>query len=100
MIRTRISRIVVALASLGLAGAALTLWTAPAQSARMLGLEPLRASGVAVVRADLGGLFAGLALLCGAAAWTRQSAWSFAAAAVLGLVGAAVAPGGKQHCFV
>ena len=86
MTPTRISRIVVALASVGLAGAALAIWTAPAQAARVIGLEPIHAGGEAVVRADLGGLFGGLALLCGTAAWTGQSTWSFAAAAILGAV--------------
>jgi ribonuclease Z len=86
MITTRISRIVVALASMVFAGVALAIWTAPAQAARMIGLEPFRAAGAAVVGANIGGLFAGLALLCGAAAWTRQSTWSLAAGAILGVI--------------
>jgi len=84
MTTSRISRIVVSLASLFFAGVALAIWVAPEQAAHRLGIEAVRATGIAVVRADIGGLFAGMSLLCAAAAWTRRSSWSLAAASILG----------------
>ena len=82
----RISRAVVALASALFASFALAIWIVPGEAAHTLGLEPVGANGTAVVRADVGGLFAGLALLCGMAAWGRLAAWSLAAAAVVASV--------------
>ena len=79
----RISRAVVAVASALFAGFALAIWIVPGEAADLLGLEPVGADGTAVMRADVGGLFAGLALLCAMAAWTGQAVWSLAAAAVL-----------------
>lgn len=81
-----ISRILVAFASLGFAGVALLIWAAPQQAAQSLGLEAVRSSGTAVLRSDLGGLFAGMALLCAAAAWTRRRAWILAAAPMIGAI--------------
>jgi ribonuclease Z len=86
MFTIRISRAVVALASVVFAGAALAIWAAPDRAAQLLGLEAVRAGGRAVMRADLGGLFAALALMCGAAAWNTRSFWARAAAAILGAV--------------
>jgi ribonuclease Z len=86
MTLSRISRAFVALASLGFAGAALLIWAAPQQTAQTLGLEAVRSSGTAVLRADLGGLFAGMALVCGAAAWTRRRSWILAAASMVGAI--------------
>jgi ribonuclease Z len=86
MTTTRVSRALVALASVLFGCVAVAIWAAPAQAAHALGLEPLRGGGAAVIRADVGGLFAGLALLCAAAARTRRSPWSLAAAAVLGAI--------------
>jgi ribonuclease Z len=83
---TRISRALVALASLLFAVVALAIWAAPAPAAHALGLEPIRPGGAAVIRTDLGGLFAGLSLLCAAAARTRRSSWSLAAAAIVGAI--------------
>jgi ribonuclease Z len=82
----RISRVIVSLASLLFAGLALALWVAPEHGAHRLGIEAVRATGLSVVRADLGGLFAGMALLCGAAAWTRGRSWIFAAVFVLAAI--------------
>jgi ribonuclease Z len=79
----RISRVVVGLASVFFAVVALALWVAPDHVAHALGLETVRATGTAVVRADLGGLFAAMALMCAAAAWTKSAAWTLAATSAL-----------------
>src|SRR5688572_19322762 len=86
MTLSRISRILVVLASLGFAGVALLIWAAPQQAAQTLGLDAVRANGTVVLRADLGGLFAGLAIVCGAAAWTRRRSWILAAASMVGAI--------------
>ena len=86
MTSPRMSRALVALASLLFAGVALVIWAAPAPVALALGLEPVGSGGAVMVRADLGGLFAGLSLLCAAAAWTRSAPWSLVAAAMLGAI--------------
>ena len=78
-----IARGVVAVASVVFAGTALAIWVAPKEAAHALGLEFVRPAGAAVMRADVGGLFAGLAVLCAMAARTARRSWSLAAAAVL-----------------
>jgi ribonuclease Z len=83
---SRISRILVTLASVLFAVLALELWVAPQQAAHRLGLEVIRPAGWNVLRADLGGLFAGMALLCGSAAWTIRRSWCVAAASMLGAI--------------
>jgi len=83
---TRICRVTVCLASLLFAGVAMALWAAPEEAARVLGIETIRAAGVAMVRADLGGLFAGMSVLCAAAVRTRRQAWAYAAAIVLAAI--------------
>jgi ribonuclease Z len=80
---SRISRFAVVVASLLFAALGLQLWFAPEQAARWFGLEAIRAAGLTAVRADLGGLFVGLSLLCGAAVWTGRRIWFASAAAVL-----------------
>jgi hypothetical protein len=82
----RVSRALVALASPLFAAVAVAIWLVPDQAALMLGLEPVNPRGAAVIRADLGGLFAGVSLLCAIAAWTQSSPWSHAAAAIFGAV--------------
>jgi ribonuclease Z len=86
MTTSRISRMLVALTSLGFAAVALLIWVAPEPAAQRLGLEAVHSNGTAVLRSDLGGLFAGMALLCGAAAWTRRRAWVLAAASMLAAI--------------
>jgi len=86
MTTARLSRLIVLFASLLFACVAVAIWVAPDQAARALGLASVRAAGAAVVRADLGGLFAGLALLCAAAAWTRRRSWTGAAVIFLGAI--------------
>ena len=80
---SRFGRFIVTLAAVLFAGLGLELWVAPEQAAHRLGLDVVRAGGVSALRADLGGLFVGLALLCGAAAWTKRRSWIIAAALVL-----------------
>jgi ribonuclease Z len=80
---SRISRLVIAFVALLCAGLGLQLWVAPEQGAHRLGISVVRTAGLAALRADLGGLFVGLALLCGTAAWTRHRKAIFAALMVL-----------------
>jgi len=81
-----IRRIFIALASLAFAGVAVAMWAAPDQAARAFGLEAIGTAGRTSLRADLGGLFASLALLCGASAWTGLRSWQLAAAGVMGAI--------------
>jgi ribonuclease Z len=81
-----IRRIVVLGAAILFAVVGLTAWIAPARAAARFGLETAGAAGLISLRADLGGLFIGLAVMCGAALWTGRQTWSRAAAAVLGAV--------------
>jgi ribonuclease Z len=79
-------RAIVWVAAVFFSGAAIVLWTAPEQTAQRLGLEVVRAGGLAVLRADLAGLFGGLAILSGLAAWTRRRSWTLATAFVLAAI--------------
>lgn len=81
-----LSRILVSLAALTFAAVGLQFWMAPELAARQFGLEAIRGAGLVNVRADLGGLFLGLGLLCGAGAWTKRRAALAAAALVLATV--------------
>jgi ribonuclease Z len=81
---TRILRLVLSLAALAFAAIGLEFWVAPEQAAHHFGIEAVRLAGVSALRADLGGLFVGLALVCGAAAFTKGR--RFLAAAALFLV--------------
>jgi hypothetical protein len=86
MTLSRFNHVVVVLAAFGFAVIAIGMWIAPDEAARRLGLVAVDAAGRATVRADLAGLFAGLAVLCALAAWTRQRSWRIAAALLLALV--------------
>lgn len=81
-----IRRVVISLSSLALAGTSAMFWIAPDQAARSFGLEAIGATGEASLRADLGGLFAGLAMVSGAAAWTQLRSWHVAAAVFMGAI--------------
>ena len=83
MSMSSVSRVIVSIASLLFAGLAMELWVVPEQAAQRLGIEMVRATGMPVVRADLGGLFAGMAMLCAAAAWAMRHTLSYAAAIML-----------------
>ena len=54
-----ISRLLVGFAAVLLGAVGVGIWLAPDQAAHLLGLEAVRASGLAVVRADIGGLYVG-----------------------------------------
>ncbi|MGD9903394.1 MAG: MBL fold metallo-hydrolase [Vicinamibacterales bacterium] len=86
MISARISRAIVALASVTFAGLALAIWSAPEAAAQRLGLEAVGVAGAIAVRAEIGGLFAGMAILSAAAAWTAARAWILAEASLLGAI--------------
>jgi hypothetical protein len=79
-------RVVAALLTLLFAALGVTFWVVPEQAAYRLGLEAVGVTGLSALRADVGGLFVGLALLCAAAAWTRRRSWLFAATLVLGAI--------------
>jgi ribonuclease Z len=81
-----ISRILVSLAALTFLAVGLEFWVAPEQAAQQFGIEVIRGDGMVNVRADLGGLFIGLGLLCGAGAWTLRRGGLNAASVVLAAV--------------
>jgi len=83
-----ITRTPVALAGLSFAALAAAVWLQPEQAAQRIGLDATGPAGLVAIRAELGGLFIAIALLCGAALWTRRRPWVFAAACVLGAVAA------------
>ena len=83
-----LSRTITGLAALLFAGIGLAIWISPAEAAARFGLQPTGANGLMTVRADLGGLFLGLALITASAFVTRSRTWSLASAAVLGAVAA------------
>jgi hypothetical protein len=68
------------------AGIAVAFWVAPESSGNAFGLAPVGAEGIAALRADLGGLFAALAVLIGAVAFKRVAAWRQPAIVVLGAI--------------
>ena len=86
--RINVSRILVGAAAVLFAGIAVAILAAPEAAAQYLGLDIAQPGGRAAVRADLGGLFAGLAALCGTAAWSRRREWSLAAACMLTAIAA------------
>ncbi len=81
-----LSRILVSLAAVTLLAVAVLFWTNPGAAARQFGLEAADAAGLVNIRADLGGLFAGLGCLCALGAWTRRRGALAAAAVVLAAV--------------
>jgi ribonuclease Z len=85
---SRFSRLVVSLVALAFAGLGLAVWASPERAASRLTLEAIGTGGFGTVRADLGGLFLGVALLAGAAAWTRRRLFAHAAQLLLGAVAA------------
>jgi ribonuclease Z len=83
---SRLHRHVSALLALLFGGLGLGFWIAPVEAAHRLDIEAVGVAGLSALRADLGGLFIGLAALCAAAAWTRRRSWLLAAALLLGAV--------------
>ena len=88
MMISRLSRMVVMLAALAFGAIAIGMWVAPEGAAHRLGLSAASGSGRATLRADLGGVFAGMAVLCAAAAWSLRRTWRIAAAVVLAMIAA------------
>jgi len=86
MNRSTLSRTLVSLVSLSFTGLGLAVWASPERAASRLALDAVGTGGFATVRADLGGLFLGVALLAGAAAWARRRSFAHAAQMVLGTV--------------
>jgi ribonuclease Z len=82
----RLSRFIVTLAALFFAGLGFAFWFAPQEAAELLGIEAANAAGTTALRADLGGLFLGFALLCGGGAWFRRRSRILAAATLLGTI--------------
>jgi ribonuclease Z len=70
-------------ASVLLAVVGLQFWLVPEQAAHNFGLAAISPTGQVAIRADLGGLFVGLSLLCGAAVWSGQRIWFTSSAVVL-----------------
>ncbi len=86
MNRTHFARAVAALASLIFLAVGSLLWLAPELTAARFGITADGAQGLTTIRADIGGLFLGLSLLCAAASWSRRRPFFLAAAAVLAAV--------------
>jgi ribonuclease Z len=83
---SRFSRLIVIVASALFAAIGLQFWFAPELAASRFGIGAVSAGGMNAIRADLGGLFVGMSLLCGAAIWTGRRGWFVAATAVLSAI--------------
>jgi ribonuclease Z len=77
------SRLVVSLVGFLFAALGVGFWVAPEEAGQVLHLEAIGVAGLSTLRADLGGVFVGLAVLCWAGAWTRRRSLLIAAALVL-----------------
>ncbi|MGE0639426.1 MAG: MBL fold metallo-hydrolase [Thermoanaerobaculia bacterium] len=86
MNRTTLSRILVSIVSFAFAGLGLAVWASPERAASRLALDAVGSGGFTTVRADLGGLFLGIALLTGVAVWTKRRAFVYAAQLVIAAV--------------
>lgn len=82
----QLSRITVSVAAVFFAAVGVAFWIAPEAAGRVQGLRPDGGTGVATLRADLGGLFLVLGALCAIGAWTRRRSALVAAAAILGAI--------------
>lgn len=80
------NRILVSLITILFIAIGLEFWIAPEQAAQQFGIEAIRNAGIMSVRADLGGLFLALGILCGVGVWTRRRAGLVAAALVLATI--------------
>ncbi len=83
-----VARLVVGFQGIAALAVALTLWFAMDSVVAQLGLSVLDVTGRATVRADIGGLFAGIGIMALVAAWKQSPHW---ANAVLGLMAVALA---------
>jgi len=82
----RISRIVVALFALLFAVVGLGFWVAPTELGRRFFLEAVGVDGFSTLRADLGGLFVGAAILFGMGVWRKRDSLLTGAAVVVSAV--------------
>src|SRR5262245_26684432 len=83
-----VSRIVVNLFGIFFTALGLGFWLAPELAAQTFNLEAIGLTGLVALRAELGGLFIGLAALCFAGAATKSRALLFGATGVLGAIAA------------
>jgi hypothetical protein len=83
---SRIARFVVIAGSLLFAATGMGFWFAPEQTAAQMGWQAGGATSLMVVRADLGGLFMGMAVLYAAAIWKDLRLLYFAVATLLGAI--------------
>jgi ribonuclease Z len=81
-----LSRIAVILFGTFFAALGLGFWFTPELAAQTFNLEAIGLAGLVALRAELGGLFVGLAALCFMGATMKSRAWLFGAAAVLGAI--------------
>lgn len=80
-----IARILIGLQGLGSAIILLGIWLSPSQMGKMsLMVEPVGLVGNATIRADIGGLFAGLAIMLVMAAWKQSRMWALGALVLAG----------------
>ena len=70
--RQRIAQATIVIAALLFAAVALAVWVAPLETAERLGLAVTGRAGLTSLRTEIGGLFVGLALLCGGAAASQR----------------------------
>jgi ribonuclease Z len=80
---SRVSRSLVGMSALLFSGLAVGFWAAPEETATRFGLQAVGSVGVTALRAEVGGLFMGLAALCAVGAWTNGRHWMVAAMFVL-----------------
>jgi len=78
-----IARAIIMLLALGFAAVGIAFWAAPERTGLLFQLGVAGVDGRIALRADLGGLFVGLALLSWMGAWCRRSSYLYAAALML-----------------
>jgi ribonuclease Z len=86
MTLSHLSRLLVGLVAVAFAGIGCGFWAAPDQTGALFGIDATSPAALVTLRADFGGLFIGLALLCAAALWTRQRPWFLGAAMLLAAI--------------
>ncbi|HET9270540.1 MAG TPA: MBL fold metallo-hydrolase, partial [Vicinamibacterales bacterium] len=81
-------RFVVLFFGVSFAAIGAAVWLAPEQAAASLALQPAGAAGLIAIRAEVGGVFGGLAALCLAGAAVKQRLVLFSAATVVAAIAA------------
>jgi len=81
-----ITRVVITLYGLLFAALGVGFWVAPERLAGRFGLEALGLGGLATLRADMGGAFVGLSLLCLVGLYARRRGLLLAAAAAMAAI--------------